>query len=173
MKRITLVTVASVFIVSLSFLVGSTINKVNAKKLRLEKIEKLPSFTFLSLDYISYSSSEILHGPLILVHFHPECEHCRYEISELSKSKLSESGIKIILISSANIVAVKQFLIELPLSKTNDFITLLDTAYTFEEIFGRGVIPTTYLYDKDLHLIKVLSGECKIETIHKLINESR
>jgi hypothetical protein len=173
MKRITLLAIISIFIISLCLLVGSTIKKSHAKKLRLEKISELPSFTYLTINSNSYSSSEILGGPLILVHFHPECDHCNYEISELLKSELPESGIKIILITSANIVTVNQFLNKLPLSKTNNLITLLDTAYTFKEIFGMGVMPSTYLYDKDLHLIKVLNGECKIETIQKLINERR
>jgi thiol-disulfide isomerase/thioredoxin len=172
MKKIVLYIVILLFVVAATFLILGAVNKLHNQRLIAEKIEKLPAFSFLSLNKSSFSSSEIREGPVLIVHFHPDCEHCQYEISEIFKSDIKESGTKVILITSANPDSVTQFLNKFPNSEYQELITLIDTAYVFGDIFGRYVIPSNYLYDKELNLIDVLYGEFKIETILKRLSVS-
>lgn len=165
MKKVVLGIIIFVFTVAVAFLIFNTISKLQNQKYFADKIRKLPDFSFLSLDSTSFSSSEIKEGPVLIVHFHPDCEHCQNEISELLKSNILESGIKVILVTNAIQDSVIQFLNKLPTRGKGRLITLIDTAYLFGNVFGKDMIPSNYLYNKELSLIDALYGEYKIETI--------
>lgn len=49
------------------------------------------------------------------------------------------------------------------------FTVLSDTAFVFSEIFRTDVIPSNFIYNEDLRLVKVLKGETTIETITKYL----
>lgn len=170
MKKVVLGIIIFVFTVALAFLIFDSISKLHNQKYFVDKIEKLPDFSFLSLDSTSFSSSEIKEGPVLIVHFHPECEHCQYEISELLKSNILESGTKVILVTSAIQDSVIQFRNRFTAIGTERLIILIDTAYIFANIFGKDMIPSNYLYNRELILIDALYGEYKIETIINRLN---
>jgi hypothetical protein len=46
---------------------------------------------------------------------------------------------------------------------------LSDTAFIFSELFRTDVIPSNFIYNKDLKLVKALRGETTIETITKYL----
>ena len=89
------------FIVLLSLFTGSgIIKKINADKKLNEKISYLPSFSLTNLENKAFSSSEVKSGPVLIMHFHPECEHCQYEISEILKDNVIKRLRSVILVSS-------------------------------------------------------------------------
>ena len=162
----------TVFIVATSLLIIGIIHKFHINRHFEERIKELPTFSFQLLNKKSFSSCEIKEGPLLVVHFHPECEHCQYEIAGILKSKIIKPHLKVLLIANANPDSVIQFMNRFPISETQDVITLIDTANAFKNSFGETIVPSNYLYDKDLKLIKVLYGEYKLETIMKLFDIS-
>ena len=169
MRRIVLGSVI-VFVIFLAlFFVTGIIIKVQKQRLSDERISRFPSFSFMTLSKRPFISSEIKEGPVLLVHFHPECEHCQYEISEIFKSNIPKSFSKVILISSANPDSIKTFLNQFNYTDFKSAIPLVDTAYSFQEIFGKGSIPSSYIYSKNLKLIKAIHGEVKPENILNLL----
>jgi len=172
MKKITLIIIILVFISGVLILIGGSVKKLNNQDSLEEKIQHLPPFSFMSLNAGSFSSAEITEGPLLIVNFHPDCEHCYYEISELLNSNIIDSGIKLILVTFAQPDSVKRFLDKCQIPDQYNFITLIDTSLVFGDVFGRNYIPSNYLYDKDLDLIEALYGEYKTETIIKYFNLS-
>jgi thiol-disulfide isomerase/thioredoxin len=172
MKKVLLGIVILLVIVVISFLISGIIKKLQTQKLIAEKIYSLPSFTFLTLSNESYRSTIIQKGPVLIVHFHPECEHCQYEISEILKSKIPIYFSTIILVSSAHPESIRNFLSNFNLKNYSSVIPLLDTSYEFEEFFGSGIVPSTYIYNRNLNLVKVLQGEVKTETILKYLQQS-
>jgi hypothetical protein len=171
MKRVILVIVVFLFTLSAIFLVLGILKKIQNQEQIAERLSRLPSFSFVTLADEPFSSSEIKRGPLLLVRFHPECEHCRYEISEILKSNIPLSGTSIILVSSAPPDSIRKFLNNFNYSGYPDVIPLMDPSYRFEDIFGSDIVPSNYIYDKDLELVKVLHGEVKTETILKYLRE--
>ena len=171
MKKVILSIVVLFIIVFVSSLVIGISKKLQNQKLVEEKIAKLPAFSFLTLDKRIYNSIDTKNGPVLIVHFHPECEHCQYEISELLKSKIPILFSTVFLVSSAHPDSIKSFLSNFNLKNYSSVIPLLDTSYKFEEIFGSGIIPSTYIYSGNLNLVKVLHGEVKTETIIKYLQE--
>ncbi len=170
MKKIILIIIILVFISGVLVLISGSVKKLHYQDSLEDRIQHLPPFSFMSLNNGSFSSAEITEGPLLIVNFHPECEHCFYEISELLNSNIIESGIKLILVTFAQPDTVKRFLDKCQTPDQHNFITLIDTSLVFGDVFGRNYIPSNYLYDKDLVLIEALYGEYKTETIIKYFN---
>ncbi len=169
MKRLIIISVIAIFILTLSFLVFGITRKTKEKALIEEQISKLPSFSFITLEKTLFNSDSIKEGPILIVRFHPECEHCQYEISELLRNRIPELGVKVLLISGAGRDMVISFLDQFNITEKQCIIPLLDTAYVFSEIFGADIIPSNYIYNRNLELVKVLKGEYKVESILKYL----
>jgi hypothetical protein len=172
MRKIFLAGVIVIIVLFSLFFVSGIINKIQQRKQIIEKIARLPSFSFITLSNETFNSSEIQEGPLLIVRFHPECEHCKYEISEILKSNIPGSGIMVIMVSDAHPDSVKSFLNQFNISGFPSIIPLADTSYIFEDIFGSDIVPSNYIYNKELDLVKVLQGEVKAETILKYLQTS-
>jgi thiol-disulfide isomerase/thioredoxin len=172
MRKIILGIVIIVFVLSAMLLIQGMINKVKKHKQITEKIATLPSFSFTTLTNETFNSSEIAKGPVLIIRFHPECENCQYEISEILKSNIPGSGIRIVMVSSAGHDAISKFFSQFDLSAYPSIILLVDPTSLFGDIFGKDIVPSIYIYNKELHLVKVLYGEVKTETILKYLNQS-
>jgi hypothetical protein len=171
MRKIILAIFLIGFTLSLALLISGVSNKILKVKQINEKIAVLPSFSFSTLAKDDFHSSEIKEGPVLIVRFHPECEHCQYEISQIFKSDIPLVS-KVLLISSDHPDSISKFLCQFNSSYYPSVITLADTTDSFSGIFGKDIIPSNYIYNKELKLVKVLLGEVKIETIHKYLQLS-
>jgi len=76
------------------------------------------------------------------------------------------------MISSANTDSVRKLLSLYDLPSKPTITALADTSALFGNIFGSDFIPSNYIYDKELRLVKVLYGEVKTETILKYLKQS-
>jgi hypothetical protein len=164
--------VVLIVVLFVSILVIGINKKLQNQKAVAETIARYPVFSFMTLDKRIYNSTDAKDGPILIVHFHPECEHCQYEISEILKSKIPILCSGVILVSSANPDSIRSFLSLFNFTDYSSVIPLLDTSYEFEEIFGSGIIPSSYIYNRKLNLVKVLHGEVKSETILKYLQQN-
>jgi hypothetical protein len=154
-----------------SFLGIGIIRKVHRHNIANENIAKFPLFTFLTLSNEKFNSSIITEGPALVMHFHPECDHCQWEIAEIFKSRIPDSFSHVLLVSSAHPDSIRKFLHQFNYFDCPSIIPLIDSSYDFEKIFGTGLVPSSYLYDSKLNLLKVFHGEVKTETILNLITK--
>jgi len=171
MRKFILISIAMVFVIAISFFAHGIVSKTRGKVKIEEQIARLPSFSFITLENASYYSDSIKKGPVLIVRFHPECEHCKFEISEIMNSKIPASGIKILLVSGAGREDVIRFLDQFNITEKQGVMPLLDTAFIFGDIFGKDVVPSNYIYNKELKLVKILYGEYKTETILKYLEQ--
>ena len=132
--------------------------------------ELLPDFSFCDVEYRPFSSAEIGSGPLLLIYFDPDCEHCEYEIGNLLKSRLPLTRYKVILITEAGHTSAEGFVQRHKLGDYPSFIVLLDTACQFNALFGSHLTPANLIYDRELKLVRVLEGEYKAETLIKYLD---
>jgi peroxiredoxin len=165
-KNLAYLIIAILIIVFLILVSGIYSRKTKAKK-AFQQIEILPAFTLPSLNGELFYSDAITTGPILITYFHPECEHCQYEISSIFSSKLPEEDFKIILISNADPVQVKSFIRQFDLRNDSLLWVLCDTSHVFSKMFETQIIPTNYIYDKDRHLVKIVKGEINVQTILK------
>jgi thiol-disulfide isomerase/thioredoxin len=169
MRKIVLSLVLLIFIMAASYLIYGTVSKIQKHKLTEERISKLPYFSFVTLNNKSFSSGEIKDGPVLIVRFHPECDHCKYEITNLLKSKIPSHGISIILVSSADRDSISKFLDQFNMDDYPLVIPLVDTSFIFSDIFGSDYVPSNYIYNKEHNLVKAFPGEVKTGTILKYL----
>jgi hypothetical protein len=164
-KNIILITL----ILVLSTLVICVIRKISGDRLKINKLASLPSFSFIAIDGSNFNSSEIKTGPVLIVRFHPECDHCQYEISQIFKSEIPSLVNKFLLISSAPPDSISKFLNQFHYSDYPSAIALADSNNSFSDIFGRDIVPSNYIYNEELKLVKIIFGEVKPETICKYL----
>ncbi|HUX97579.1 MAG TPA: hypothetical protein VMV47_17735 [Bacteroidales bacterium] len=169
MRKFVGVTFIFLLFIVLIFLVYGIVKKSGEKALIENRIATLPKFSFVDLECNLFSSDSINEGPLLIVKFHPECEHCQYEISEIFHSSIPFSGTKILFITNSSREKTKQFFSQFDKSVMSQAIILIDSSYAFSNIFGKDIVPSNYIYDRDLKLTRALYGEYKIEIMEKLL----
>lgn len=143
----------------------SIIRKVEILSLKESRIKTLPPFSFLTLSGTVFNSEEIERGPLVIIFFDPGCNHCRYEISELIKYGNKITLQKFLLISEAEKEELVKFYNDFQLEKQPGMTLLIDKNYSFRDIFRTKHVPSTFIYSRELSLIKSFKGEVKPETI--------
>lgn len=156
----------------LVFLIGGTmIKKVQAEE-AAEKIRSLPDLVMTDIWGNVFRTDQITSGPLLITFFHPECEHCRYEISSLLDCGLTDSQLKILLVSYADSVEIQSFMQHLGIPEASTMHILHDPDFRMSDLYGADIIPSNFIYDKDLQLVKVFRGATRPETLLKYLNSN-
>ncbi|MBP7731017.1 MAG: redoxin domain-containing protein [Bacteroidales bacterium] len=150
----------------------STIKKVQAAKSIHEHIEHFPGFSLKSINDIQFNSDTITKGPVVIIFFHPGCEHCQYEIKEITTAEYLIDKTHIILVSSAPEDEIKKFYYDNELDRYQKITLLIDSNYKLSDIFGLQSVPSTYIYNKELILVKYFEGEVKPEAILKYLTDN-
>ncbi|QIA09590.1 peroxiredoxin family protein [Draconibacterium halophilum] len=132
-----------------------------------EQMQMLPKACFYSLLGDSICIDEFdSQKNLVMIYFHPECEHCQYEAQEIGQNAIAFSSCQLLMITSDDsIPRVEDFCNNYNLWELENFEILLDKQNHFKEVFGRAVIPSVYIYDKEQKLKKQFLGETKPEAI--------
>mgnify|MGYP001293317845 CR=1 FL=1 len=172
MKKIAARLTIVLILLAVLLLTAGIVRKVAKVNEIADRINILPDFTFPTVDGQLFSSTEITKGPLLVTFFHPECEHCQYEISSLFEKNVFKENIKVILVSYAGRTAIKTFMDQFNTENDTTLWVLSDTSLSFREIFGTEIIPSNFIYDDNLKLVKMLKGEVRTETILKYLESA-
>jgi len=137
------------------------------KKVTEQKIQALPHACFESLAGKTICIDEFnSEKPLVLVYFHPECEHCQYEAQEIGQNAATFSNCQLVMIThDDSLQRVKSFCETNHLWEVDNIEVLIDTANQFKTVFGKAVIPSVYIYGTDRKLKKQYLGETRIDLI--------
>jgi len=156
----------------LIFLIGAImIKKVKAEQ-AAEKIRILPVLVMKDIWGNSFTTDQILSGPLLITFFHPECDHCKCEISSLISTDLIDSQLTILLVSYAKVNDIQSFMQEVGNIDALNMQILHDPDFRMSDLYRADVLPSNFIYDKELRLVKVFKGATKPETILKYLNEN-
>ena len=167
-KIISRLLLSAIAVAVLLLTAGIVTRSAKANKIA-ERLRTLPDFTIPSIDGSHFSSREITSGPLLITYFHPECEHCQYEISSLFESNVLDGSVNVVLVSYAGRSQIESFMRQFDGEGDTLLWVLCDTAFTFRETFATEVIPSNFIYDENLRLVKALKGEVKSEALLKYL----
>lgn len=137
-----------------------------------KNIQTLPDFSFSTLDGRVFKSESIKSGPVLVAYYHPECEHCRYEINELFNNLKEIPDTKILLISFAQKDSIVAFIGDRINHIDKNVFLLIDDSLKFSNYFLTSAIPSTFVYDKELRLRRMFKGEVKPEAIINLLTSN-
>ncbi len=170
-KIITAFLILLTSLVSVHFVL-STIKKVNSSQSIKEHIKYFPRFILKSINDTLFNSETITKGPVIIIFFHPGCEHCQYEIKEITTDEYLIDKTHIILVSNAPDDEIKKFYYDNELDKYQKITLLIDSSYKLSDIFGLRSVPLTCIYSKELILVKYFKGEVKPDAIVKILTDN-
>lgn len=129
---------------------------------------KLPDFKFYGLNSKTFSGSDIPRGKNVcVIFFDPDCDYCESEIALITKNINLFNSTQILLVSISSPAKVKGFYDRLHLANYSNVNIMCDKDFSFQNLFGKSIIPSTYIYDKDRVLLKEYHGLVKIEAITK------
>jgi hypothetical protein len=145
------------------FMVYGIVEKVIAMKAAGEKKLTLTSVPFFNTDSTNYRVDSA--NPILLIHFNSDCDHCQYELAELSKNLNALQHATVLLMSSENIAVIKKTSQYLGLMNTPNVNFIKINRDNVFENFGSLSTPHVFIYGKDRQLIKEFRGETKMEAI--------
>jgi peroxiredoxin len=171
MKKTLMLVIVIIITGLITFLIIGIIAKTNKGKIAKEMIKTLPNFSLKTINDTVFRSDQIEAGPVLVLFFHPECEHCQYQLTTLFRNRAETPGIRVLLISNAEKEAIINFLKENNLLDYPGLIALVDETYSFRDFFGTEQVPATFIYDKQLKLVRYFQGEVRPETILKYLRQ--
>jgi len=102
----------------------------------------------------------------VIIYFHPECEHCQYEASEIgNKPEEFEKTNLIMITPDDSIPRIEAFALKYHLWKVDNLDILLDRTKQFKQYFGTAVVPSVFIYGANKKLIRMYKGEIQINVI--------
>lgn len=147
---------------------GTMIRKAKAEE-AAEKIRNLPDLVMTDIRGNIYRTDQINSGPLLITFFHPECDHCRYEISSLLDSGLPDSKLTILLVSYADSGEIQSFMQQLDIADGSNLHILHDPDFKMSELFGAKIMPSNFIYNDSLQLVKIFKGSTRPEVMMKYL----
>ena len=172
MKKFIKYLIGAIFITTACFLATRTYQSIKTKNEINEKIKTLQHCCFKTLNGGQTCVDEFdSKKTTVIIYFHPECEHCQYEDSEIGKQAEQFAKANMILITpDDSIKRVKAFAVKYRLEEVDNLTILLDRNSQFKNQFGTSIFPSVFIYGSDKKLLKVYKGEIKIEAIINSIN---
>ncbi len=151
------------------FLIYNVATGYKNKKEAEQRIQTLPDIAFKSITGVSVNLHDFDETkPLIIVYFHPECEHCHYEAKEIGNNATAFKNCQLIMVTADDSTKrVEKFCNTHNLWEVDNIEVLFDRENLFKKTFGKAIIPSVYIYDKNQKLKKQFLGETKPEAIIK------
>ena len=130
---------------------------------------KMPKISFegiMGKDSIVSDSSRLT----IIFWFHPDCEHCRYQLTILNTNMQNLLHTRFFLLTDERKCFNKVYLKSWPSLHTsqNVFLGVIDKD-RFADEFGPVVNPSMFVFDQSGVLREKLYGEVKFEKIQQII----
>ena len=147
---------------------GIFIKKAKAEQ-AAERIKRLPDLVLNDIRGDTFRTDQIHSGPLLITFFHPDCDHCKYEISSFIGGGLLDYHLTVLLFSSADEDAIELFMQQLNISDSQSMHVFKDTNFELSELFGATIMPSNFLYNDSLQLVKVFKGSTRLEAILKYL----
>jgi peroxiredoxin len=169
MKKLFFFIVVSILSLLIIFLIAAIALRMHSSKIAEEKIKILPIFSMKTINDSLFNTQDIKHGPVLVLYFHPECEHCQYQLTTLFRNWEEYSEVYILLISDAGKELICNFVDTLNIKNNQKIKIMIDDSYSFADHFGTSVVPSTFIYNKKLILVKYFHGEVKPETVLKYL----
>ena len=165
--------IIALLLTAVVFLIYNVATGYKNKKEAEQRIQILPDVTFKSItgDLVNLHDFDETK-PLVIVYFHPECEHCHYEAKEIGQNATAFKNCQLIMVTADDSTKrVEQFCNTHNLWEVDNIEILIDKENLFKKTFGKAIIPSVYIYDKNRKLKKQFLGETKPEAIIEEIQD--
>lgn len=155
---------------AIAWMANASFKKIQTARLTKEKLNTLPEFILVGLDSVLIEFSSFENGPLVLIYFNSECDHCQYEVQDIKKNIAGFSKATVVFMSSESLAKINAFAQSSGLKDfPNVFFTKISSNDAFTA-FGPLGVPHVFIYGRDKVLRKEFKGETSAEVILKYLN---
>ncbi|MBE9469057.1 MAG: redoxin domain-containing protein [Bacteroidetes bacterium] len=138
-----------------------------------KQIQTIPNFSFTNVYNNKLFTNKNLekNKATLIIYFNTECEHCEYEIKQISKQNEKFQNFQIVMVSFEDADTLKMFATKYHLNKLANIYLLEDKEIKFDSIFGKSPLPSSFIYNKNGKLVKKFKGEVKTEALLKYLSQ--
>lgn len=148
-----------------------TLSPVNGQYIN-SKREKLPSFTYYTLEGKKYSEKDLKEDTrLMIVYFNPLCEVCQNEMKEILSNIDYFNDIQLVMISPSSKEEIVNFVKNYKLNDYPQIKVLHDMNDVFYKEFHAIGYPSLYLYDENQVLLEHFDSHADIAEIKDAFGE--
>ena len=166
MRKTLLVVIIIVIVGLVSWLVYSSVRKLEQKEIRMEIISSIPSLSFQDLNGNPVQLNEINFAkPMVLILFNSECEHCRYEAMSIPENIDRLDEAMIVFLSAEEIDVIRSFGETYGLLEHANILCGQVDYPELTAVFKSVSYPNIFIYGNDGRLVKEFRGETKVEAI--------
>ncbi|MGI4848446.1 MAG: TlpA disulfide reductase family protein [Janthinobacterium lividum] len=141
--------------------------------LSLARKDVAPEVTFTSLDGKQFTSAS-LHGKVVMVNFWAtSCETCVKEMPAMVQTYNKYKGQGLEYVAVAMSYDPPNYVVNYAQTRSLPFKVALDTKGELARAFGEvKLTPTTYVIDKQGHILKRYVGEPNFNELHALLEKA-
>jgi peroxiredoxin len=169
MKKKIKVFIAIALLCMVGYLGYNITNKLNHKKEVAERIQRIPNFSFHTLDGEVYIQDNLPTKPVVFVYFNSDCEYCQSEATKIQERLADLKGIQLVFVSFEEASSIKQFAKDYKLYNQENIIFLEDKKGQFSHIFDVSSIPYIVVYDANQKFLQKFKSATKIDNILEVL----
>ena len=129
-------------------------------------------FDITLADGSSFKASQLKKGPVMLVYFSPECDHCRHFTKEMLEKHKSFAGEQIVMVTFLPADEVKHFSEEFKLPSYHNIIAGTEgKTFVVRNYYNVTQFPFVVLYNREGKQVKIFSSRPDVDDIIKAIKK--
>ena len=131
------------------------------------RFKNFPPVKLLMPDSSSYFTKANLekNKPVLLMVFHPECEHCQHEAEDITKNIDRFKGIQIIMSTMVPLQEMKAFMAKYNLAAYKNIIVAQDYSFFLPPYYQFNNLPFLAFYNKKKKLVSTFGGTLPVDKI--------
>ncbi len=125
---------------------------------------QLPNFQVTDVTGKTFTTGELpKNRPTVVIFFHPDCEHCQAEATELQPHLAAFANTNFLMITWDAIPKIKGFMEKYKLTESVTACQIDPT--TLAQTYGQLSLPAIFIYNSNQELVQQLNSEARADAI--------
>nr|WP_295931740.1 thioredoxin fold domain-containing protein [uncultured Dyadobacter sp.] len=134
--------------------------------------KKIAPFQIRLVNGQQYTSAQLAAGPVVLIYFSPDCDHCQDFTKDLLKNYSVVANKQVVMVTFQSMEMLKPFVSQYSLSTYPNFkVGTEGTTYQVQRYYGIRSFPYIAIYDKKGNLVRTFEGEQPHAEIFKALKQ--
>ena len=122
--------------------------------------KKIAPFSIRLTNGQQYNYSQLAAGPVVLIYFSPDCDHCQAFTKDLVKNYSVVANKQVVMVTFQAMDMLKPFVTQYGLNSYSNFkVGTEGTSYVVQKYYQIRSFPYIAIYDKTGKLVKTYEGE--------------
>ncbi|MHA4739989.1 TlpA family protein disulfide reductase [Dyadobacter sp. MSC1_007] len=134
--------------------------------------KKIAPFQIRLTNGQQYTSSQLAAGPVVLIYFSPDCDHCQDFTKDLLKNYNVVANKQVVMVTFQSMEMLKPFVSQYSLGTYPNFkVGTEGTSYLVQRYYQIRSFPYIAIYDKKGNLVRTFEGEQPHAEIFKALKQ--